>query len=533
MHARTLLAAAVAVWHVIAAAPADAQIPVRLEYVTGGLKKLTDIAAPTGDDRLFVTEQHQGRIQIIDAAGAMLPAPFLTLGPDFIGGGERGLLGLCFHPDYERNGHFFVTYTDAQMRLVLSRFTRSTASAVLADASSEVVLLRLDQPFAVHKGADMAFGPDGYFYMTIGDGGGSGDSTCRPQELDTLLGKVIRLDVDAIDASGTYAIPPTNPLVGVPGARPEILHGGLRNPWRFAIDPLSGDLWIGDVGETQWEEINWADADESLVNFGWKIMEGPDCFDSPGCNGANYLPCGSPLLRQPISAYTHIDGCAVIGGQVYRGSAIPAMHGMYLYADFCSAKVWAVRGHEGQLLDIEEISPQLQASAAFSSPTAICLDGFGEIVMATIGGDIFRFAPEPASPTPIHPLSADVDVVSLTAGGKQNLALDGGPLRGGQFFFMVGTASGTHPGIPIENTVVPIQLDQYTLDLLNPWIASSLSQVFGVLDGQGRANVSFDLAAGVLPVSLAGLELDHVFLTFERDFGFDFCSNAESVRFVP
>ncbi|QDU84834.1 Soluble aldose sugar dehydrogenase YliI precursor [Planctomycetes bacterium Pla163] len=533
MYEKASLPTAVCAALLFVAPDARGQLPVRLEFEVGGLQNPTDVTAPVGDSRLFVTEQLAGRVRIVDANGTLLPTAYLQLGSDFVAGGERGLLGLAFDPNYATNGHLFVTYTDSQGRLVLSRFTRSVTNRNQADTASEVVLLRLDQPFLVHKGADLDFGPDGYLYMTVGDGGGSGDGTCRPQELDTLLGKVLRLDVAPIDATGSYGIPPDNPLIGIPGALPEILHGGLRNPWRFGIDPLSGDLWIGDVGESKWEEINWADADERLVNFGWKIMEGPDCFNSPGCNGSNYLPCGSPLLRQPLSAYTHIDGCAVIGGQVYRGTDIPALQGTYLYADFCSSKIWAVRGFEGQLVSFEELTGQLQASASYSSPTSIGRDGFGELVMATIGGSLYRFVPEPNSPTPIHPLSGDVDAVSITSGGVQTLELDGGADRGGSFFFMSGTASGVHPGLPIDGTLVPIELDVYTFQLLDPTAGNVVTPIFGVLNGLGRSQVLFDLPAGVVDPGLAGLTLHHVFLAFGRDFAFEFCSNAESVRLDP
>lgn len=528
----SFLSAACAVF-LLVAPDALGQIPVRLEFEVGGLQNPTDVTAPVGDDRLFVTEQLAGRVRIVDASGTLLPGAFLQLGSDFVAGGERGLLGLTFDPNYATNGHLFVTYTDSQGRLVLARFTRSATDANQAESASEKVLLRLDQPFLVHKGADLEFGPDGYLYVTVGDGGGSGDGTCRPQELDTLLGKVLRLDVAPIDATDTYGIPPDNPLIGIPGALPEILHGGLRNPWRFSIDPLSGDLWIGDVGENKWEEINWADSQERLINFGWKIMEGPDCFPSPGCNGSAYLPCGSPLLRQPLTAYTHVDGCAVIGGQVYRGSDIPAMQGTYLYADFCSAKIWAVTAFEGQLVSFEELTAQLQASASYSSPTSIGRDGFGELVMTTIGGSIYRFRPEPNSPTPVHPLAGDVDSVSIQNGGVQTLELDGGRTQGGSFFFMTGTASGVHPGLPVDGTLVPLQLDVYTYMLLDPGTSNVVSPIFGVLDGLGRSQVHFDLPAGAVDPGLAGITLHHIFLTFGRDFAFDFCSNAEPVRLDP
>ncbi|MEZ5977048.1 MAG: PQQ-dependent sugar dehydrogenase [Planctomycetota bacterium] len=276
-------------------------VPVRLQYFTGGISRPTDVAAPLGDDRLFVTEQEFGRVRIVDAPGNVLPTPFVQLGGDFSHGGEQGLLGLAFHPNYTQNGYFFVTYTDGAGRLVLARYRRAAWSLQQADPSSLRILFKLDQPHEIHKGADLQFGPDGYLYMSVGDGGGSAEATCRAQDITTMHGKMLRIDVDKFDVTGTYAIPSDNPFVGVPGARGEILHLGLRNPWRFALDPLSGDLWIADVGESVWEEVDWADASERGVNFGWKVMEGPDCFtESAGCVGGTFPVCHDRRSASPL-----------------------------------------------------------------------------------------------------------------------------------------------------------------------------------------------------------------------------------------
>jgi hypothetical protein len=512
---------------------ASAQLPVQLEVCAFGPGNPTDVTAPLGDARLFVNEQLAGRVRIIDAAGNLLAAPFLQLGPNFVSGGERGLLGLAFHPGYATNGWFFVTYTDAAGRVILSRFTVSPTNPDSADPASEVVLLRLDQPFLVHKGGDLEFGLDGYLYMTTGDGGGSGDGTCRPQQLESLLGKVLRLCVDTIDVDGTYTIPDDNPFVGVPGARGEIWHLGFRNPWRFCIDPLSGDMWIGDVGEKTTEEIDWAGADEKGVNFGWKKMEGANCFSSPGCNGPAFLPCNHPSLRLPLIAYSHTNGCAVIGGQVYRGSAVPALDGTYFYADFCSARMWAAKAHEGQLLSNVEITAQLQASGGFSGPVAIGRDGFGEIVLATVGGCLYRFIPDPNAGTPIAPLSANTDEVSLSGGGTQMLALDAGAANANSVYLMLGSLSGTHPGVPIGPTILPLEIDAYSFLLLDLSVAPPLTPSIGLLDAQGRGNVAFTLAPGATNPSFAGLTVHHAFVAFDFFFAPLFVSNAVPVELVP
>lgn len=532
MYPPKIVATALCAWSVCASV-ATAQLPVRLEVCAFGPGNPTEVTAPLGDPRLFVNEQLGGRVRVIDAAGNLLTAPFLQLGPDFESGGERGLLGLTFHPAYATNGWFFVTYNDLAGRVVLSRFSVSPSDPNAADPTSEIVLLRLDQPFLVHKGGDLEFGLDGYLYMTTGDGGGSGDGTCRPQRLDSLLGKVLRLDVDTIDLEGTYSIPDDNPFVGVPGARGEIWHLGFRNPWRFCIDPLSGDMWIGDVGENTTEEIDWAGADEKGVNFGWKKMEGANCFVSPGCNGPAFLPCNHPSLRLPLIAYSHANGCAVIGGQVYRGSNVPALDGTYFYADFCSARVWAARAFEGQLVSNVEITAQLQSSGGFSGPVAIGRDGFGEIILATVGGCLFRFIPDPTVGTPIAPLSANTDQVSLSGGGTQSLTLDAGASNANGLYLVLGSLSGKHPGVIVENTILPLQIDAYTLYLLDLSIAPPLSPAIGLLDGQGRANAAFTVAPGATDPSFAGLTVHHAFVVFDLLLEPRFVSNAVAVELAP
>jgi hypothetical protein len=269
------------------------------------------------------------------------------------------------------------------------------------------------------------------------------------------------------------------------------------------------------------------------VNFGWKKMEGANCFTSPGCNGPAFLPCNHPSLRLPLDSYPHSQGCAVIGGQVYRGSAIPALDGTYLYADFCSARVFALKAFEGQLVSKVELTAQLQASAGFSAPTAIGRDGFGELVLATVGGCLYRIVPDPNTGTPVAPLSGDTTSVSLANGGSQTLALDAGPSHAFGFFAVFGSATGTHPGLPVGTALVPLQFDVYSLYLLDISIAPPLAPVFGLLDANGRATSVFALAGGATPASFVGRTLHHAFVVFDPFLGLDFVSNAVAVELAP
>jgi glucose/arabinose dehydrogenase len=240
-------------------------------------------------------------------------------------GNEEGLLGLAFSPDFASDGRVYLYYTAGDpRRSVLSRFN-VVGGAI--DLGSETVLLEVPQPFANHNGGQIAFGPDGHLYVALGDGGSAGDPEDNGQDLSTLLGSILRLDVSAEG----YAVPPDNPFVDTPGARPEIYAYGLRNPWRFGFDRATGDLWAGDVGQNRWEEV---DRIVAGGNYGWKVMEGFECFESSTCDTSG--------LELPRAAYGRDDGCSVTGGYVYRGASMPELNGWYLYGDFCSGRVWAV-----------------------------------------------------------------------------------------------------------------------------------------------------------------------------------------------
>jgi glucose/arabinose dehydrogenase len=287
--------------------------------------------AGDGSGRLFVVEK-RGTIRIV-TNGQLNPTPFLDI-RSIVGSraSEQGLLSVAFHPDYASNGFFFVNYTDTNGDTVVARY-RVSDDPDLADPASARTILTLDQPAANHNGGLLLFGPDGYLYIGTGDGGRGGDPWGNAQNPQVLLGKMLRLGVDG---PGPYAIPPDNPFVGEPAVRDEIWAVGLRNPWRYSFDRATGDLYIADVGQNKWEEIDFQPADSSGgENYGWNRMEGFHCF-SPGTN------CDPTGLVLPIAEYGHGLGCSVTGGYVYRGAAFPRMVGVYFYGDFCSGRIWAL-----------------------------------------------------------------------------------------------------------------------------------------------------------------------------------------------
>jgi glucose/arabinose dehydrogenase len=292
--------------------------------------------AHAGDSRLFVIQQ-RGRIAIFNGT-SVLAQPFLDLSSLVSCCGERGLLGLAFHPRYRENGFFYVNYTDTAGNTVVARYSVSATDPNRADPTSARILLNVAQPFSNHNGGHLAFGPDGYLYIGLGDGGSGGDPGNRAQDLSTLLGKILRIDVDG---GTTYAIPPSNPFVNRAGARGEIWAYGLRNPWRYSFDRATGDLWIADVGQNAWEEVNFTPSTSiGGENYGWRRMEGMHCFN-PSTN------CRDASMILPVFEYSHAEGCSVTGGYVYRGARYPVLKGTYLFADYCSGSVWGTR-REGE-----------------------------------------------------------------------------------------------------------------------------------------------------------------------------------------
>jgi glucose/arabinose dehydrogenase len=314
--------------------PVPSGIQVERVFPDLSFQEMTNLVQPDdASDLMFVTEQG-GSIYSFSANNSQQADVFLDI-TDRVnrGGNEEGLLGFVFDPDYQENGYFYVYYSAADpSRSVVSRFSLDEEDTDVADPESEVIIMEVAQPFSNHNAGQLAFGPDGYLYIGLGDGGSAGDPLGNGQNLVTLLGSILRIDVSGLSAPGDYEIPADNPFVGTTGAREEIWAFGLRNPWRFSFDAETGLLWAGDVGQSSWEEI---DIIAKGANYGWNIMEGSHCY-SPATG------CDQSGLTLPIVEYDHSQGCSVTGGYVYRGDQTPSLQGYYIYGDYCSGNIWAL-----------------------------------------------------------------------------------------------------------------------------------------------------------------------------------------------
>jgi glucose/arabinose dehydrogenase len=346
-----------------------------LTPVVSGLSSPVDLQFPNdGTGRMFVVQQ-PGSIRII-ANGTLVSAPFLDITTKVSSGGEMGLLGLAFHPQFTQNHLFYVHYdrtVGGQIQSVIAEYHVSAGDANVADPASERILLTVDQPFSNHKGGQMVFGPDGFLYIGFGDGGSGGDPMGNGQNLQTLLGKMLRIDVNSQSGGKQYAIPPTNPFVSS-GGLPEIFAYGLRNPWRFSFERGGSRFFVGDVGQDQYEEI---DIVESGKNYGWNVMEGMHCFNpASGCNMSG--------LTMPIAEYSHSEGEAVMGGFVYRGTAIPGLVGAYVFGDYISGTMWElVEAPAGTWTRTKLLSTGLNMSS-FGQDVA------GELYVVDYGGNVLK-----------------------------------------------------------------------------------------------------------------------------------------------
>jgi glucose/arabinose dehydrogenase len=337
------------------------------------------IAAPhDGSGRLFVASQ-AGQIWSVDADGRVLPDPMIDLAPFIVSGYEQGLLGLALHPDFPNDPRAFVNYTGENGDTSISSIALDPSNRDRFDVSSLRRLLFIDQPYANHNGGGTLFGPDGFLYLALGDGGSGGDPHGNGQSLDTLLGKILRIDIDAGDRD--YGIPADNPFASTDGMD-EIWHYGLRNPWRLSFDRATGDLWIGDVGQGAWEEIDVARDGAGGLNFGWNRMEGAHCFGAESCDSAG--------LVLPVTEYGHDRGCTVIGGYVYRGSASPLLQGAYLFADYCSGTIFAIDGSTAGPVAPAEVGHVDGSVSAFGEDEA------GELYLTTLDGNVYRVSTSPA-----------------------------------------------------------------------------------------------------------------------------------------
>jgi glucose/arabinose dehydrogenase len=339
--------------------------------------------ANDGTNRIFVVQQN-GLIRVFpNDSTVTTAATFLNISSRIVSGGERGLLGLAFHPNYATNGYFYVNYTQAGTgRTIVSRFRVDPGNPNLADPNSEFILLDIYQPYTNHNGGMIMFGLDNYLYIGMGDGGSAGDPANRAQNLDSLLGKMLRINVDTVTATTNYGIPLDNPLVGIPG-RDEIFAWGLRNPWRFSQDQVNGELWLADVGQGSWEEV---DLIQSGLNYGWRCYEGPAAYNTSGC--------GPPSLYTfPVKSYARVSPhCSVTGGYIYRGYRRPDLVGRYIYGDYCSGYIWKFYYVNGQLTEDE-----LLIDAPFSI-SSFGVDQNGELYICEYAttGRIWRFAGTPS-----------------------------------------------------------------------------------------------------------------------------------------
>lgn len=309
--------------------------------ISSGLTSSVDIVnAGDGTGRLFIVEQ-TGRIKIL-SGGSLLPGNFLDISDSISGGGERGLLSLAFHPDYINNRYFFVYYTNIAGDITITRFQTQSGNPNAADEPTGVVLLKIPKPFSNHNGGKLVFGPDGKLYFGTGDGGSGGDPNNFAQNGNSLLGKMLRLHVDDFLTPPYYTIPPDNPYVADPLVRDEIFAIGVRNPWRWSFDRFTGDMWIADVGQGVWEEVNTVPfGTAGGINYGWRCYEGNATYNTSGC-----LPAGSYI--QPIFTYPHnfaTGGFSITGGYVYRGTEFPAMIGYYICSDYVSANTWLIKSN--------------------------------------------------------------------------------------------------------------------------------------------------------------------------------------------
>lgn len=459
--------------------------PVKVELVpwANNIQAITAMAN-CGDHRLFVATQG-GSIWIVTDSMTVRPEPFLNIYWLVHFAGEQGLLGLAFDPGYADNGHFYVHYTQpfsAGHNSIVSRFTVSVDDPDQADPNSEMVLMSIPQPGVIHKAGDLEFGPDGYLYLSIGDGGPQGDPDNQGQSLDTRLGKILRISVNA---DGTWNAPATNPFAGAQGdTLPETYAYGVRNPFRISVDPLNGDVWFGDVGQNSFDEVNRIPAGSNGLNFGWRCYEGAMPIYPTECPD-------SSSLAWPVAEHANVmnggDFCAVIGGKVYRGSKYPRLYGRYLYTDYCSGVIRSIR-EEGSMGWVNE---ELHAPV-WAGNTTFGKDSAGELYLANqVTKRIYKIVDRCPMPAPVLLNSGDslhcstataytwfhdgLELPDTTAG----IAVQGDGLywavtdMGGGCMFTTDTVQVIHSGLaPLPATALRIwpnpALDQVTVILPAP-----------------------------------------------------------------
>lgn len=419
----------------------SAQVNLRLSLVSKAFSNVIDIAN-AGDNRLFIAEQI-GRIQILNRNGIVNQTPFLNIQSKVRNSGEQGLLGLAFHPSYAQNGYFFVNYINNDQNTVVARYQVSPTDSSLADPLSETILLTITQPYSNHNGGDLNFGPDGYLYISSGDGGSGGDPQDYGQNKSTLLGKILRIDVNNPTLGLNYGIPPTNPFADGPGSnKDEIWSLGLRNPWRFSFDRLTGDMWIGDVGQNAFEEIDFEPAGSAGgINYGWRCYEGNHIYNSDNC-------AAESSYTFPVYEYGREMGCSVTGGYVYRGTDYSLLYGLYLYVDFCSGKLWSLK-KVGQ----DWVNEKVYENASKNFIT-MGEDNRGELYLGTLNGELYRVC-ETSWPTNYPNLTINENPIPVGSYQAGNMLNSGGKVASSTYvnFFAFGSIL-LEPGFKAENGAV-------------------------------------------------------------------------------
>lgn len=376
--------------------PAHAAQEIALRKLVSGLNEPTYVLSLPDDPELLFVLEKQGRLRAMNAEGQLQERDVLDLREQISDVSERGLLGMAFHPQFGgANRQIFLHYSDRRGSTVISRFQMPQPEAGrpwIVDPKSEQVIFTLAQPWANHNGGMIEFGPDGYLYLGLGDGGAADDQLGAGQDLGNLLGKILRFDVDGGDP---YAIPESNPFVGVEGAKPEIWAWGVRNAWRFSFDPENGDLWIGDIGQNKWEEIHWLPGGhKGGANFGWDLLEGTHDFEPrAGMDRSKLVP---PVYQFPHGAPK--NHCSVTGGYVYRGEAIPWLRGAYFWADYCSNVIGTLRvDREGKLTEETDRTAQLDPTGKLRSVVSFGQDAARELYVVSLAGTIWKIVPGEAA----------------------------------------------------------------------------------------------------------------------------------------
>jgi glucose/arabinose dehydrogenase len=373
LFASSLATAALAPSARLVVAQGAASPVIGFELVFTDLSSPVDYIDANDESGRFFVVQQDGRV-LVSVDGELRDTPFLDIGEMVTTGSEQGLLSIALDPGFADNGRVFVSYTDTEGDSQIVRYTVSEGDPNQLDPDSATTILSLDQPYQNHNGGNILFGPDGYLYLGLGDGGSQGDPDGRAQDPGILFAKILRIDVS--DDLAPYGIPADNPFVDDPSFAPETFAWGFRNPWRFSFDRETGDLWIGDVGQNGIEEIDLIPAGTSGQNFGWSIMEGNQCYDAGSCDDAG--------LTAPVDQYTHDYGCAVTGGFVYRGSLVPDLVGTYLFADYCSGYLWGLIANDDGTYSTTDM---LETGY---NPSSLAQDASGELYRLDLSGGIYR-----------------------------------------------------------------------------------------------------------------------------------------------